>query len=111
MMGDRSRPLVHDVCAACYHADPQELSLRYIGGNCRSPGAHRRTARVPVTCYEGWLVREPPDHDALARITGIFIKCKFGQQCGRGGLCPFPHTDKEQRYWNEALTTFRTRGG
>ena len=111
VMSDRSRPLVHDVCAVCFHADPQDLSLRYIPCNCRSPGSHRSAAKVPVTCYEGVLVREPPFDHVLAEIRGWFTKCKFGQQCGRGGLCSFPHSEKERKYWNEALSRFRSTGG
>ena len=110
MMSDRSRPLVHDVCAVCFHADPQDLSLRFIPRNCRSPGSHRSAAKVAVTCYEGVLVREPPFDHVLAEIRGWFIKCKFGQQCGRGGLCSFPHSEKERKYWNEALGRFRSTG-
>ena len=110
MMGDKNLPL--DVCAVCFHTHLRDFSLRFIPGNCRYPGSHRRSAaKVAVTSYEGVLVREPPFDHVLAEIRRReFIECKFGQQCDRRGLCSFPHSEKERKYWNEALSRFRSGG-
>ena len=114
-MGDRSRPLVHDVCAACFHADPQNSSLCYLPHHCRSPGMHRNTRTVPVTYHNGSMVqyhngayvREPPPDRVMETVPRQFTVCRNGPECRHGTRCYFPHNEEERRQWNIALHRFR----
>ena len=120
MMGDRSRPFI--VCAACFHADPQNaFSLCYIPHHCRSPGMHRNAGRVSVTYHNGSLVqyhngshvRQPPSDrvmESVPRAAEQFTMCRNGPECRYGTSCNFPHNEEERRQWNMALERYRSRG-
>ena len=116
MMGDRSRPLV---CAACYHADPQNaFSLCYTPHHCRSPGMHSNVGRVSVTYHNGSLVqyhngshvRQPPSDSVMELVPRQFTMCRNGPECRHGTRCYFPHNEEERRQWNMALQRYRSRG-
>ena len=106
-MNDKNRPLEYEVCSDCFSACPQDPALRYIlPHKCRSPGLHRRSVTVLVTCHEGVLVRVPPSDKVMAGLRGQFVMCQDGLTCKRSG-CSYPHTEEERDFWNSALEGFK----
>ena len=106
-MNDKNRPPEYEVCSDCFRACPQDPALRYIlPHKCRSPGLHRRSVRVLVTCYKEVLVRVPPSDEVMTGLRGRFVICPARPTCKRSD-CSYPHTDEERDFWNSALEGFK----